>query len=71
MKTNIYDVNFKNKIKSYTISGLNEQISECIDMISEYKDINKTFSKNYCFDDYKLEIKLLKNELKKRNKVAQ
>ena len=67
MKTNIYDVNFKNEIKGYTISGLNEQISECTDMISEMKDINNEM----LVDDYKLEIKLLKNELKKRNKVAQ
>ena len=66
MKTNIYDVNFKNEIKGYTISGLEEQISECVDMISEYKDINKTFNKNYCFNDYELELKLLKSELKNR-----
>lgn len=66
MKTNIYDKNFKNEIKGYTISGLKEQISECTDMISEFKTINKTFNKNYCFDDYTLEIKLLKNELKNR-----
>ena len=67
MKTNIYDPNFKSEIKNYTIAGLKEQISECTDMISEMKDINNEM----LVDDYKLEIKLLKNELKKRNKVAQ
>ena len=62
MKTNIYDKNFKNEIKGYTISDLKEQISECTDMISDIKDINNQM----LIDDYKLEIKLLKNELKNR-----
>ena len=62
MKTNIYDKNFKNEIKGYTISALEEQISECTDMISEMKDINNQM----LVGDYNLEIKLLKNELKNR-----
>ena len=76
MKTNIYDKNFKNEIKGYTISGLKEQISECVDMISELghnQNVNNepttqlVINTNNIADDYYLEIKLLKKELKNRN----
>ena len=75
MKTNIYDKNFKNEIKGYTISGLKEQISECVDMISELghnQNVNNepttqlVINTNNIADDYYLEIKLLKKELKNR-----
>jgi len=80
MKTNIYDKNFKNEIKGYTISGLKEQISECTDVISElYHNLNVNNepttqlanNTDNIADDYYREIKLLKKELRRRNKVAQ
>jgi len=75
MKTNIYDENFKNEIKGYTISGLEEQVTECYDAISElYHNLNVLnepttklqINTDNIADDYYLEIKLLKKELKKR-----
>ena len=60
MKTNIYDINFKNEIKGYTISALEDQIAECV----EFKSIAKEH--NCSYKDYELEIKLLKSELKNR-----
>ena len=62
MKANIYDINFKNEIKGYTISALEDQIAECTDMISEMKHCDNKM----LVDDYELEIKLLKSELKNR-----
>jgi len=64
MKTNIYDDNFKNEIKNYTISGLKSQLTECQHMISAMRDIDGEM----LIDDYMSEIKVLRNELKQRNK---
>tara|TARA_R100001440_G_scaffold73214_1_gene97588 strand:+ start:851 stop:1093 length:243 start_codon:yes stop_codon:yes gene_type:complete len=80
MKTNIYDPNFESEIKNYTISGLKEQISECVDEISNlYHNLNVLnepttelqINTDNVADKYYREIKLLKKELRRRNKVAQ
>ena len=63
MKTNIYDKNFKNEIKGYTISGLKEQISECVDMISEYKD---EIVENNCTDSIMIKLVNEKNSKNSR-----
>ncbi len=78
--TNIYDPNFESEIKNYTIAGLKEQISECVDMISEiYHSLNVLnepttklqINTDNIAEDYYREIKLLKKELRRRKKVAQ
>ena len=80
MKTNIYDPNFESEIKNYTIAGLEEQITECYDCISDlYHSLNVLnepttklqINTDNVADDYYREIKLLKKELRKRKKVAQ